>query len=272
MILLPWTIDRRFRIWSLDLFIFSILIFGIYASGARLKSSLNLQSLAPELQPAPGIFDSELKGIDASHYQGVIQWEVVEELFTFAFVKATEGESYIDPRLADNLRSLAKTDLAYGAYHFFLPSVEPLNQARHFLKSIEPYTPSLPPVLDVEVAPPGGDIASFQSSIQAWLDQVQQHTGCQPIIYTSRSFWNQYLEGRFNGYPLWVSDYTSEEGRLASIPWSFWQFTDKSRIDGVSGPVDQSRFRGDESSLKAMRGARHEYFGTSASQPAAALV
>ncbi|MBD8729480.1 hypothetical protein IFT45_16230, partial [Frigoribacterium sp. CFBP 13707] len=44
-----------------------------------------------------------VQGVDVSAYQGTINWDVLaEEDIDFAWIKATEGSSYQDPRFDDN--------------------------------------------------------------------------------------------------------------------------------------------------------------------------
>lgn len=59
------------------------------------------------------------QGIDVSHYQGDIDWKkVAGSGITFAFVKATEGETYKDPTFMRNAEGAADAGLLAGAYHF----------------------------------------------------------------------------------------------------------------------------------------------------------
>jgi len=192
-----------------------------------------------------------LLGIDVSHYQGDVQWDSVANDFHFSFVKATEGTEYVDPKMAENLHGLAKTTLQYGAYHFFLPDKDALEQAQHFLSSTRDFSLSLPPVLDVEVQPSGSKKAFIQG-VKTWIATVEAATGCQPILYTNKSFWNDYLVQDFQDAAVWISDYTTHAANVASIPWKFWQFTDNGKAQGVSGVVDQSRYQGSQESLATM--------------------
>ena len=44
-----------------------------------------------------------IHGIDVSRYQGKIDWASVRDAGTqFAFIKATEGGDYVDPRFGEN--------------------------------------------------------------------------------------------------------------------------------------------------------------------------
>ncbi|WP_330924272.1 glycoside hydrolase family 25 protein [Candidatus Sororendozoicomonas aggregata] len=194
---------------------------------------------------------SSPQGIDVSHYQGQVQWDRVESQYQFAFIKATEGTHYTDPKYDENIHSIADTSLLFGAYHFFSPDQDALTQAKHFIKTTGDVAHPLPPVLDVEVNPSDGS-ESLRAAVKIWLKHVEQQTGCRPIIYTNRNYWSRHFDASFNDYPLWISEYTTAEDRLRSIPWSFWQFTERGRVAGVSGLVDKSRFRGDVTQLDSL--------------------
>ena len=180
-----------------------------------------------------------------------MDWEEVSGNFHFAFVKATEGTEYTDPDFIQNMNNVDDTDLAYGAYHFYSPDEDGLEQARHFINTTKNHKFTLPPVLDVEVAP-DSDVAGFQQSIKSWLVYVENLMGCRPIIYSDKHFWEEYLQDSFSHYTVWISDYSNEAKDVASISWAFWQFTDQGKAEGVDGFVDQSRFKGSEQSLLAL--------------------
>jgi len=64
------------------------------------------------------------------------------------FIKATEGTSLEDKSFASNWAGAQAAGLLRGAYHFYHPSVDPIEQADFFLSKV--VTCELPPVLDVE--------------------------------------------------------------------------------------------------------------------------
>ena len=62
------------------------------------------------------------KGVDVSHWQGAIQWpNVAAASYTFAFGKATEGKTLIDPTYSINRSGAETVGLRFGAYHFARP-------------------------------------------------------------------------------------------------------------------------------------------------------
>ena len=62
------------------------------------------------------------QGIDVSQFQGEINWaEVHAAGMAFAFIKATEGETLVDPTFETNWAQAKQQGLLRGAYHFYRP-------------------------------------------------------------------------------------------------------------------------------------------------------
>lgn len=177
-----------------------------------------------------------------------------EDGHDFAFLKATGGNTYVDPTLTRNAADAATAGLLRGAYHFYIPKDDPKSQARHYLETTKGLTLDLPPVLDVEKIPPHDDVATFRSQIRIWLDVVEDARGCKPIIYASRSFWADYLGPEFAAYPLWLAEYAKRaRPPKGSGGWVFWQSSQEGRIDGIKGPVDLNHFNGNGAQLEEMK-------------------
>src|SRR5262249_34286320 len=74
------------------------------------------------------------KGIDVSHYQGTIDWAAVNDGgIGFAFMKATEGLTFVDSTFAANWSGAKAHGVVRGAYHFFRPQDDGIQQADFFL-------------------------------------------------------------------------------------------------------------------------------------------
>lgn len=68
----------------------------------------------------PSETEYPVRGVDVSSYQGEIDWGVLSaQNLDFAFIKATEGSSMVDPCFAYNFSEAQKCDISVGAYHFF---------------------------------------------------------------------------------------------------------------------------------------------------------
>jgi len=192
-----------------------------------------------------------IHGIDVSYYQGKIDWQKVREMkedgvqVSFAIIKATEGLASVDPYFQRNWREAAKVGIVCGAYHFFRPSKSGKQQARLFLQTVEFETGDLPPVVDIEHLN-GATPAEMRKELKAFLDHVEEKTKVKPIIYSGLTYYNDYLKGYFDGYPLWIAHYYKSELKIdASANWFFWQHSDKARITGINHVVDFNAFRGD---------------------------
>ena len=92
----------------------------------------------------------EVRGVDVSHYQGDIDWQVLSDGLDFAYIKATEGSSYVDDSFEYNYKQARAERLRAGAYHFFSFDSSGAAQAANFIENVEPYEDMLPPVIDLE--------------------------------------------------------------------------------------------------------------------------
>lgn len=199
----------------------------------------------------------DLLGIDVSRYQGAIDWKQVGQRregkasIHFAFIKATEGVRYTDPRFRQNWDASAKHGIRRGAYHYFLPDADPQAQARHFISRVRLRAGDLPPVLDVEETR-GVPAATLRKRIATWLQSVEKHYGVRPIVYTYVEFYEHTLGDRFDNYPLWVAHYLQPHQPRIRRDWAFWQFSEKARISGIRGAVDLNTFHGDATAFQRL--------------------
>ena len=178
-----------------------------------------------------------IRGIDVSRYQGEIEWEKLDQSeVSFAFVKATEGTTLVDPKYVANRKGAKAAKIPMGAYHFFLPAISGKAQAQHFLKHYKPEKGDLPPVLDLEETN-DQSAAKIRTEALIWLQTVEKAIGRKPIVYTLPHFASSYLDSKLSEYPLWVVDlnwFTPSES-LGWKSWTFWQYKHTGRLDGIVG-------------------------------------
>jgi lysozyme len=122
---------------------------------------------------------AQVEGIDVSWYQQKIDWKQVATGKVFAFIKATEGTSLEDKSFASNWAGAQAAGLSRGAYHFYHPSVDPIEQADFFLSKV--VTCELPPALDVEAME---NVASSKLiyGVNSWVEHVTANLH-RPLIY-----------------------------------------------------------------------------------------
>jgi len=193
-------------------------------------------------------------GVDVSHHQGRIDWPTVagEPHLAFAYVKATEGGDWTDPRFEENWREARRAGLRVGAYHFFTFCRPPLDQARHFLSILPRDAGMLPPAVDLEF---GGncdrtpETRSLQRDLAVWLHAVEDAIGSRPVIYVTGEAHDAFLAGSDLVYPIWIRDIWAEPRLPDGARWAFWQFANRGRVRGINTFVDLNAFAGSRESF-----------------------
>ena len=199
----------------------------------------------------------QVHGIDISHYQGDINWKMLEQTrqgkfpISFIFMKATEGGDYADDKFVANFDSARAHGFIRGAYHFYNPKTDANKQADFFIQSVKLEPGDLPPVLDIEKK--GKDMKKLQQDLKVWLRKVESHYGVKPIIYASYKFKTRYLnDSVFNSYPYWIAHYYVDSVRYQG-DWKFWQHTDVGTLPGIDEKVDLNVFNASLQELKRMQ-------------------
>ena len=188
-----------------------------------------------------------LWGLDVSHHQGAIDWETVarEPNLVFAYLKATEGGDWRDPRFAENWERARRAGLKVGAYHFFTFCRAPLEQAANFLGAVPRDTDALPPAVDVEFggncsarpSPEGlrRDLGLFVSAVAKGLERT-------PIVYLTPEAHEGFFGSGEIGHPYWIRSLLGEP----DAGWTFWQFANRARVRGIRSAVDLNAFHSDD--------------------------
>lgn len=181
-------------------------------------------------------------GVDVSHHQGEIAWDrVADDGIAFAYLKATEGSGFSDPRFADNWREASDAGLRVGGYHYYTLCSEPLGQADHFVDTLDAVPAarrSLPPVVDLELignCDPPPDPTTMRASVETFVAEVERRTGTRVVVYTHPDFDARYEFVDDLDRRRWVR-------RPGDVPppgdWWLWQRSDVASVAGVDGPVD----------------------------------
>ena len=196
-------------------------------------------------------------GIDVSHHQGRIDWKQVAQAndngytIDFAIIKATEGGNFKDSLYHHNITSAREAGLVCGAYHFYNPATSPRKQAEFFIANAKLMEGDIIPVVDVEKR--GNSKAELQRELIDFLSILENHYGVKPIIYTSAKFKERYLDNAvLNEYPLWVAHYHTEVPDTQS-EWVMWQYSDRSKIQGINTNTDFNIFAGNKADLEKIR-------------------
>ncbi|MCH9661480.1 MAG: hypothetical protein K0U54_11275 [Bacteroidetes bacterium] len=224
----------------------------------------NKQNLKKPDTSGQGLNGQYPKGIDIHDSNIVANWNTLKtEGISFAFIKATEGETYLDTLYQSHWKGASNANLTWAPYHFYHYNDDPENQAKFFIQTVKSnYTVrDLPPVIDIETlydskgnTIPITNVTSFQKGVQKWLTLVEEGLNKRPIIYVSTDYANEYLNNDiFSKYSLWVANY-NDEPVLPNVwkeeGWSFWQYKGNTTLPGVSATLDLDYFNGTLQELK----------------------
>ncbi|MFZ1784320.1 MAG: GH25 family lysozyme [Ferruginibacter sp.] len=210
--------------------------------------------------PAFGIdlpADYSIHGIDVSRYQQNIDWKAVKDMedkkikIGFAFIKATEGLGRVDRGFRKNWFLAKQAALPRGAYHFFISSKSGKAQAENFIETVQLEPGDLPPVLDIETTN-GAFAEDIQQRAGDWLQLVEKQYKIKPIIYTNIGFYENFLAGKFDDYPLWIAHYYVKDKPRIERNWILWQHNEKGRVNGIDAFVDFNVFKGDSGAFKKL--------------------
>jgi lysozyme len=193
-------------------------------------------------------------GIDVSEYQGKINWSYVDTLekkypLHYVFIRATVGKDRKDYQFKRNWLGAKENKMIRGAYHYYRPNENSLEQAELFIKTVSLQKGDLPPVLDIEKLPKNLSIANLKLGLKRWLQAVESHYGVKPIIYTGERYYDDFLKEEFSDYLFWIANYNLYREEIAE-DWLFWQFTEKASIPGIKGNVDVNIYNGDLQQLR----------------------
>lgn len=206
----------------------------------------------------PSETEYPVRGVDVSSYQGEIDWCVLSaQDLDFAFIKATEGSSMVDPCFAYNFSEAQKCDISVGAYHFFSYDSPGVTQAENFIDAVTPFAGMLPPVVDLEFYgdkmknPP--DRESVARELNDMLSALEAHYGLKPVIYATEKSYDLYLSGAYEEYDIWIRNVLTEPNLSDGRAWTFWQYTNRDRLPGYDGEerfIDVNVFNGNREAFQ----------------------
>ena len=232
--------------------------------GATVVTTTLAAATAVGLATAPGAAAAEtVAGMDVSSYQGNVDWATAyANGARFAYVKATEGTSYVNSYFSQQYDGSYGAGMIRGAYHFAHPdSSSGTTQADYFVDHGGGWSSdgrTLPPALDIEYNPSGDtcyglSASSMVSWIAAFSNEVHARTNKYPMIYTTYDWWSTCTgdsSAFANTNPFWIAKYSSTAP--TSLPagtgyWTIWQ-----NADAGTFPGDQDVFNGSYTQLQTL--------------------
>ena len=184
-----------------------------------------------------------IKGIDVSHWQGDINFDLVKADGTnFVILKAGGYESgpYKDVNFETNYRKAKAAGLNVGAYYFagknFRDSATGKKYADHFLKLIQGKEFEYPVFIDVEAQDRKykDGITDAAVSFCETMENKNYFVG----IYASdiSGYKDRLHHDKIKSYAHWVARYGSEPSICKE--YQIWQYSSKGSVRGIIGSVD----------------------------------
>jgi lysozyme len=186
----------------------------------------------------PPLQAGERYGIDVSNHQGAIDWRrVAGDNVSFAYIKATEGNDFVDKQFADNWAQSDQAGIPRGAYHFFTLCSSGATQAANFLKVVPTDPKALPPAVDLEFAgcTRRPDNATVQRELTTFISTVEDRIGKPVVVYVLPAFEKLYPVEQTLSRDKWQRKLFR---RPSGSGWTLWQASDRARLDGIDAPVD----------------------------------
>ncbi|MEG0457791.1 MAG: GH25 family lysozyme, partial [Oscillospiraceae bacterium] len=126
------------------------------------------------------------QGIDVSEYQGDIDFEQVKNAgIEVVYIRAGEGDSYVDKYFEINSEKIKSTDLNFG-YYYYVTATTPqqgAQQAKTFAALIKNKSYNARPVMDFEYFN-GMSKNEINEIAVAFMDTLENETSITPMLYT----------------------------------------------------------------------------------------
>jgi len=214
------------------------------------------------------------QGIDVSAYQPSIDWKKVKEAeISFAYLKATQGISYVSKEFKKQLAGARSVGIYPGAYHYAELNKDPIKQMDHFYAVIEGLGVApgeLIPVIDFEDEANASKMSNQACAdwLQAALKRGIELGGYDPTVYGGPYFLKKHLTGAkidLGISKLWLAAYPrgqfdAQTVQIPAAPLTFpqvdmWQYAGDPKANtyascpGVGGRCDRNVYNGTEEDL-----------------------
>ncbi|MGW0333052.1 glycoside hydrolase family 25 protein [Streptomyces sp. NPDC003011] len=161
-----------------------------------------------------------LRGIDVSAYQSS---SYATDGLSFVFIKATEGRSYVNPKLAAQTKRARDAGLVVGYYHFLWPG-NLTAQAEYFVKHAPEKAGEM---LAVDWETTGDGTHASNAEKDSFIRKVKAlRPDNRVILYCNRNYWLNVDRTSYAGDGLWIADYVTAGKPRIQAAWRFHQYTD----------------------------------------------
>lgn len=190
-------------------------------------------------------------GIDVSGWQGMIDWDTVADQIDFAIIRCGYGQDRVsqdDSYFHRNADACERLGIPYGVYlySYALTEENAASEARHVLRLLEGYNPTLPIYLDLEDMGTTATLSNEEilRNATVFCNAIEE-AGYTPGVYTFYNWWNERLNApEYDKWERWMAVWAD------SVPeydrdYRVWQFSNAGTIEGIEGVIDENYLYGE---------------------------
>ncbi len=200
----------------------------------------------------------EIKGIDVSRWNGVIDWPTVANYgMDFAILRITENGNVIDSTFEANYKDCTANSIPVGVYKYsYAANVSEIQyEAKKVVKVLNGRKLDYPVFLDIEDKCQESLSKHLMMQMINAFREIIVKAGYQFGIYCGYSWYQYQLPEDAKKYDCWLAAYPSQDDgtmqiRLKPAAGIGWQYSSKATIPGISGKVDRNVFYKDYTATK----------------------
>ena len=182
-------------------------------------------------------------GVDVSHHNGSINWDIAAQHIDFAILRCGYGGNSAaqdDREWLRNVAACERLGIPYGVYLYSYAESETAaeEEARHVLRLLNGHSPTLPVYYDLEDTKTVATLSNAQIVQQAtvFCGLIEQ-AGYAAGIYSNNNWWtNRLYSLSIEPDRVWFAAWSNKYAGKA-LSYGLWQFTDGGQIPGI-GTVD----------------------------------
>ena len=189
------------------------------------------------------------QGIDVSEHQGRIDWDAVKASgIDFAILRVGFGApsfgGRVDYQFNRNISECERLGIPYGVYvySYAFDNQQAADEASMVIDCLSGHNPRLPVYYDLEdkTIIADGRQSGIASRAQTFCNKISS-VGYKPGIYANLNWFNNILTDpvfKSGSWDHWIAQYNSQCHYTGS--YSFWQYTSRGKVSGISGNVDMN--------------------------------
>ena len=178
-----------------------------------------------------------LRGIDVSAYQSS---SYGTDGLSFVFIKATEGRSYVNPRLTAQTKHGRDAGLVVGFYHFLWPG-NLQAQAEYFVSKAPEKAGDILAV-DWERNSAGTHASNAEKDL--FIRKVKElRPNNRVVLYCEPGLLAELDTTSYAGDGLWIADYVTAGKPRIKAKWRFHQYTSEPHDKNVADFADKAALK-----------------------------